>query len=54
MTGVDESGYPADGRVARHERNINAVLDVVVVMFAEDAWSRGDFRFHFEPEMIRR
>ena len=29
---------PVDGRVARRERNINAVLDTVLEMFAEDAW----------------
>lgn len=28
---------PADGRVARRERNINAVLDVVLEMFAEES-----------------
>jgi len=28
---------PADGRVARRERNINSVLDVVLEMFAEES-----------------
>ncbi|MCP4436468.1 MAG: TetR/AcrR family transcriptional regulator [Actinomycetia bacterium] len=33
----DESDEPADGRVARRERNRNAVLDVVLEMFGEDS-----------------
>lgn len=33
----DITGVPADGRVARRERNVNAVLDVVLEMFGEDA-----------------
>ncbi|MGB1505914.1 MAG: TetR/AcrR family transcriptional regulator [Acidimicrobiales bacterium] len=37
MTDVDERAEPTDGRVARRQRNIDAVLDVVLVMFAEDA-----------------
>lgn len=39
MTDLDEiqADEPADGRVARRERNINAVIDVVLEMFAEDA-----------------
>ena len=32
-----EDAAPVDGRVARRERNINAVLDVVLEMFAEEA-----------------
>ncbi|MBT5755427.1 MAG: TetR family transcriptional regulator, partial [Acidimicrobiaceae bacterium] len=34
MTDVEA---PADGRVARRERNINSVLDVVLEMFAEES-----------------
>jgi AcrR family transcriptional regulator len=34
--GEDEGAVPPDGRVARRERNQNAVLDVVLEMFAED------------------
>lgn len=38
MTDLDETPTePLDGRVARRQRNINAVLDVVLEMFAEDA-----------------
>lgn len=37
MADVDEPRYPADGRAARRERNIDAVLDVVLAMFAEGA-----------------
>ncbi|MGA0237640.1 MAG: TetR/AcrR family transcriptional regulator [Acidimicrobiales bacterium] len=37
MTDVDEITTPIDGRVARRQRNIEAVLDVVLEMFAEDA-----------------
>ena len=41
MTDLDQSesmpaSSPVDGRVARRERNINAVIDVVLDMFAED------------------
>ncbi len=32
-----DDATPADGRVARRERNINAVLDVVLEMFAEES-----------------
>lgn len=32
-----EGDAPVDGRVARRERNINAVLDVVLEMFGEEA-----------------
>lgn len=32
-----DDAEPVDGRVARRERNINAVLDVVLEMFAEEA-----------------
>lgn len=32
-----DDAAPVDGRVARRERNINAVLDVVLEMFAEEA-----------------
>ncbi|MGI9613262.1 MAG: TetR/AcrR family transcriptional regulator [Acidimicrobiales bacterium] len=35
MVDVEESELPVDGRAARRERNISAVLDVVVEMFAE-------------------
>ncbi len=37
MTDLDEATAPVDGRVARRQRNIDAVLDVVVEMFGEDA-----------------
>ena len=37
MTDVHETATPTDGRVARRQRNIDAVLDVVLEMFAEDA-----------------
>lgn len=37
MTDVDETTGHVDGRVARRQRNIDAVLDVVLEMFAEDA-----------------
>lgn len=37
MTDVDETVEPVDGRVARRQRNIDAVLDVVLEMFAEEA-----------------
>jgi AcrR family transcriptional regulator len=36
MTETAEHQPPVDGRVARRERNQNAVLDVVLEMFAED------------------
>lgn len=32
-----EGTEPVDGRVARRQRNVNAVLDVVLEMFSEDA-----------------
>jgi AcrR family transcriptional regulator len=40
MTDIDDradAAEPVDGRVARRQRNIDAVLDVVLEMFAEDA-----------------
>lgn len=37
MTDVDETAAPVDGRVARRQRNIDVVLDVVLEMFSEDA-----------------
>lgn len=36
-TGIDDLAAPVDGRVARRERNINAVLDVVLEMFGEES-----------------
>ena len=37
MTEVDNVTEPVDGRVARRQRNIDAVLDVVAEMFVEEA-----------------
>ena len=37
MADVDEMTEPLDGRVARRQRNIDAVIDVVLEMFAEEA-----------------
>jgi len=37
MTDVDDSAPPVDGRVARRQRNVDTVLDVVIEMFAEEA-----------------
>jgi AcrR family transcriptional regulator len=37
MTEVDDTTEPVDGRVARRQRNIDAVLDVVIEMFAEES-----------------
>jgi AcrR family transcriptional regulator len=37
VTDIDEPTPPVDGRVARRQRNIDAVLDVVVDMFTEEA-----------------
>lgn len=37
MSDIDEPEAPTDGRAARRERNVNAVLDVVIEMFAEEA-----------------
>jgi len=37
MTDLDEEAGPIDGRVARRQRNIDAVLDVVLELFAEEA-----------------
>lgn len=37
MTDVQETSQPVDGRVARRQRNVDAVIDVVLEMFAEDA-----------------
>jgi len=34
---VTDTSVRADGRVARREKNVNAVLDVVLEMFAEDS-----------------
>ena len=36
MTGVTDEGSHVDGRIARRERNVDAVLDVVLEMFGED------------------
>lgn len=35
--GVSAAAMPVDGRAARRERNIDAVLDVVIEMFAEES-----------------
>ncbi len=37
MTDVDDIAETVDGRVARRQRNVDAVLDVVLEMFGEDA-----------------
>ncbi|MGI9594905.1 MAG: TetR/AcrR family transcriptional regulator [Acidimicrobiales bacterium] len=37
MTDLDETPEPVDGRVARRRRNIDAVIDVVLTMFAEES-----------------
>ncbi|MGI9604109.1 MAG: TetR/AcrR family transcriptional regulator [Acidimicrobiales bacterium] len=37
MTEIDDITEPVDGRVARRQRNIDSVLDVVLEMFAEEA-----------------
>lgn len=37
MTDIEETAKPVDGRVARRQRNVDAVLDVVLELFAEDA-----------------
>ncbi|MDH3705802.1 MAG: TetR/AcrR family transcriptional regulator [Acidimicrobiia bacterium] len=37
MTHLEDPIEPVDGRVARRQRNIDAVLDVVLEMFAEEA-----------------
>lgn len=37
MTDVHDLTEPVDGRIARRQRNIDVVLDVVIEMFAEDA-----------------
>lgn len=37
MTELDDTGERIDGRVARRRRNIDAVLDVVLEMFAEES-----------------
>lgn len=37
MTDIDHSDAPVDGRVARRERNIENVLDIVIQMFAEES-----------------
>lgn len=36
MTDVDNERAPVDGRIARRQRNIDAVLDVVLEMFGEE------------------
>lgn len=36
MTGITDEGSQVDGRMARRERNIDAVLDVVLEMFGDD------------------
>ena len=36
MTGITDEGSHVDGRMARRERNVDAVLDVVLEMFGED------------------
>ena len=37
MTDIDDTTEQVDGRVARRERNVNAVIDVVLELFAEDS-----------------
>lgn len=37
MTNLEDTGNPVDGRAARRERNIDAVIDVVLEMFVEDS-----------------
>lgn len=37
MTDLDDTATPADGRVARRQRNVNNVLDVVLDMFGEES-----------------
>lgn len=37
MTDLDDVIEPIDGRAARRQRNVDAVLDVVLEMFAEDS-----------------
>ena len=37
MSDLDETGEAVDGRVARRERNIEAVIDVVLEMFVEES-----------------
>lgn len=37
MTDIEETAEPVDGRAARRQRNIDAVLDVVLEMFAEES-----------------
>ncbi len=37
MTDTDDITGPVDGRVARRQRNVDAVLDVVLEMFGEEA-----------------
>ena len=37
MTEVHDAGAELDGRVARRQRNIDTVVEVVLEMFAEDA-----------------
>jgi hypothetical protein len=63
MIDLAEVNEPSlDGRVARRERNIENVLDVVLELFAEESLfptieqaakrcTRDDFREQFEPEL---
>jgi len=37
MADLDETSDPVDGRVARRQRNVDAVVDVVLEMFAEES-----------------
>ncbi len=37
MTDLDDAAAPVDGRVARKQRNVDAVLDVVLELFAEES-----------------
>jgi AcrR family transcriptional regulator len=37
MTDLDEAAEPVDGRVARRQRNIDSVVDVVIEMFGEES-----------------
>lgn len=36
MTGITAEGSQVDGRMARRERNVDAVLDIVLEMFGDD------------------
>lgn len=37
MTDLDETAEPVDGRVARRQRNVDSVVDVVIEMFGEES-----------------